>query len=198
MRGLICIPNTGTVSIQFMQAFMAMEKPEGTEISYLESIIIHIAREHFAKIAVEEGYDWVFFLDSDMIPAPNVLTKLLAADADIISAPCFKRIVPHDACFYKMLDVINDKVCLVGFSEWPQEVFECEAVGAACLLIRTRALKQIEPPWFAPLYNTGEDISFCIRAKKNGLKIQIEPSARVGHLSTQPVYEEHMKGWQRW
>lgn len=198
MRGLICIPHTGTVSVQFMQAFMAMVKPEGTDVKYIESIIIHIAREHFADIAVREGYDWVFFLDSDMLPEPRALLKLLAHDKDIVSAPCFKRMPPHEVCFYKTLDIINEKVCLVGFDQWPTDLFEAEAVGAACLLIRTRALKQMDLPRFAPMYNTGEDIAFCIRAKREGLKIHVDPLVRCGHLSTQAVYEEHNKGWQRW
>lgn len=198
MKGMICVPHCGTVSAQFLQAFVNLQKPEHTDIRYMDSVIIHIAREYFAEAAVKEGYDWVFFLDSDMIPEPRIIEKMISSEKDIVSAPCFKKYPPHETCFYKYLDIVNEKVCLVGYDVWPNEPFEVEAVGAACLFITTKALKQMPYPRFSPLYNTGEDIAFCIRAKREGLKLWVDPLLRCGHLSVQPVYEEHNKGWQRW
>ena len=50
--------------------------------------------------------------------------------------------------------------------------------------------------WFSPLYNSGEDLSFCYRAKELGYEIWCDSRVKCGHMSHQMITEDFYKAFK--
>jgi GT2 family glycosyltransferase len=110
----------------------------------------------------------------------QVLERLLSHNKDIVGANYNRRSYPSQS-----LTLFK---CLAGTyynKELPKTLFECDAIGTGCLLIKADVFKKISKPWFfygAEDRMIGEDIYFCEKAKEAGFKIWCDPNLEVGHL----------------
>ena len=50
---------------------------------------------------------------------------------------------------------------------------------------------------FSPIGRTGEDISFCWRARQCGYKLMADPSIKLGHYSQQVVTRQFYEAFRR-
>jgi hypothetical protein len=70
-------------------------------------------------------------------------------------------------------------------------LIEVDATGTGCLLFDMDVFLKTDKPWFAFSVHdnkpVGEDIYFCSKARENGVKIHIDTSIEVGHLTTMEV-----------
>ncbi len=158
---------------------------------------IDVSRDHLVKKALEEKVNFVFFLDTDVLPHPQTLVRLLASNLPIISGLYWtKAKLP---CAYKFTKDPNhaggfdpnhvESMDPATFSPRPMEV---DAVGAGCLLIDARVFNIIPEPWFqwnmlpwVPQEESAghsEDINFCLKAKQYGFPIYLDAGARCKHL----------------
>ena len=76
MRTLIAVPCMDTVHTLFFSSMMNLHKPEGTEIAISCSSLVYTARNNLAKKAIDEGFDRVLWLDSDMVFDADLLDRL--------------------------------------------------------------------------------------------------------------------------
>jgi hypothetical protein len=75
--------------------------------------------------------------------------------------------------------------------------FTVDYTGFGWVLIKKGVFENLEYPWFAPQMQVfesgevqdmcGEDVSFCLDAKKQGLEIWCDPKIRVGHEKTRII-----------
>lgn len=193
-KGLIGIPHTGQFPAAFVEHFFQLRGlGQLAQYALMGQAQIFSAREVFANKVVKEGYDWLLFVDSDMIVPHDLLEKWTPKiqARGIIAAPCFKRFPPHDPCFYETAKMEPNGMHSTVFKAWPKEkLFEAGAVGAACMMISRETLQKITVPRFYPWPTAGEDITFCVKAREAGCKIWIDPTVRVGHIAANPIYEE--------
>ena len=87
------------------------------------------------------------------------------------------------------------------FDDYPEgELFEVDGAGMAAMLIRATVLKEIfetQKALFAPIPGYGEDVSFCLRARKAGFTIWCDSRVKVGHIATTIVTDETFKAWKK-
>lgn len=149
------------------------------------------ARNMGCRAAIDNGFEWLFFLDDDVIPPPDVLPRLMAHKVDIVSGVYFRRNEPIVPCMQK-LDKDGNPTWITSFS-WPG-LIEVDHVGAGCLLIHRRVLEAMKSdaprPWFEWLCDhgnlkktemTSEDFTFCRRARQAGFKIHVDTSVHCVH-----------------
>lgn len=109
----------------------------------------------------------------------------------------------------KTKDVVTG-VCVMGFPGFPpalfklenesyritkpqNEIFEVDACGAAFLGISSQVIKTLTEP-FTPVFDEkwgqsfGEDVSFCINARREGFKVWCDPLLHIGHIKTEAKY----------
>lgn len=186
-RILIAIPSMDMVAAKFAESLARLEKEGTCEIVFISNSLIYDARNSLARHAVRTGADYILFLDSDMVFNPDILKNLLAEDKDILTGLYFKRAAPFTPVIYKKAEEKADLSAETEiFTDYPKNsLFEVEACGFGCCLIKTEVLLKIaleQGDWFTPLKHFGEDLAFCIRARRSGYKIFCDSRQKLGHV----------------
>ncbi len=198
----IGIPHTGLFHWQVLGSLLSLQLPKDTKIKYhlVGSCLIYEAREGIINFALKNECNYVLFLDSDMVLPSNALLKMVHAlnttEANIITGTAFKRTPPFQPCFYTKLSYNPKemKPILESPVEFPKTgLIPLQGLGMACCMMKTSIFKNIEKPYFFPLPNLGEDLTFCLKAKQKNIKMYVDLSIDVGHVTTMPVKQEHYR-----
>ena len=143
-------------------------------------------------------YDYIMWIDSDIVFTPEHFFKLLNHDKDIVSG----------------LYMMNDNVHYATVEDWDEEfykerghfqflnremvaqkkeLFPVDYTGFGWMLIKNGVFESLEYPWFQPMWTeyekdgkvirdfTMEDVSFCKMIKAKGYDVLIDPEVIVGH-----------------
>ena len=145
----------------------------------------------------EVDYDYIMWIDSDIVFLPDDFFQLLAHQKDIASGLYsmeggrgFACVKDWDEVFYEKAGHFNFLTSqdIAGKSE----LFPVNYVGMGWMLVKKGVFEKIKYPWFEPLRKkigsstefTTEDVTFCHKAKDAGFQINIDPSIVVGHEKT--------------
>ena len=192
IKTLIAIPAMQTVPTKFLRSLESLRRLPDTYTSVSECTLIHDARNEFASIAIQNGFDRVLWLDSDMVFEPDTLERMSALmdagpDMDMVCGLYFTRTLPTKPVIYKSMPENEDGfLILEQYTDYPRDaLFRIEACGFGCVLTTVRLLKRAwdkyGPP-FSYYRNVGEDMSFCCRVRDLGVDIWCDSSIRVGHV----------------
>lgn len=185
----------------FYASLSGLQRPAGDIISVFAcSAVISQNRNNITQEALNQDADWVLYLDDDHILRGNTLTRLLAADKDVISAHYCQRQQPFNPV---LMDVeLPDRTYLwKQLSPKEHGITEVKAVGAGCLLVKRAVLEALKPPyWTLGQINPaswGDDLDFCTRVRAAGFKIYCDLDAHIGHIMTGVVWPERdeKSGW---
>lgn len=150
------------------------------------------ARNQLAQLSIDEGYQYLWFMDDDHAFAPDLLKRLVATQKlvgnEIINPVCLARIAPFPLVTYeRKLDDGSAYLPLDIEHHGPADVVQLEAGGAAGMLIPTGVFRRMPGPWFE-YSDRSEDILFCEKAKACGFGIYADLGARLGHITTAVVW----------
>ena len=166
-------------------------------------MFIPYAREQLAEGALESGCDYLFMIDDDMLSPPDLFYRLAVHDKDIVAALAFTRNPDHKPVIYETIEGVDPVTAAYGFTRfinnYPRNTLvECDAVGFGAVLIKTDVLRKVKRPWFFGMERTGEDITFCNKAKKAGFGVWMDTSIKLGHLGTPSIItEEYSDAWNK-
>jgi len=204
MKTLIAIPCMDTVQTQFTRCLVDLTRtaPPDTSVCFKQSSLIYDSRNLLALTAIENNYDRVLWLDSDMIFPTDVLTRLhsdMDKGYDMVSGLYVKRggnIIP---VLWKQIDPPekhnNDiRKCIIDYLDYPQNtLFDIAGSGFGCVMTSVKLLKDIFDkygPAFSPFVWAGEDISFCYRAGLIGARIACDTTFKLGHIGNVTFTED--------
>ena len=205
MKTLIAIPCMDYIEADFVECLTNLRPVGDIEVKYMKASLVYDARNQITRYALEKGgFDYILWLDSDMTFDPDLMEKLIA---DIegkedgvrkmaVTGLCFGRRPPFKPCIYSRLDIqTNGKmvnpVCENWFDYPRDSVFEVDACGFACLLMRMEMLEAMGiygVPFF-PVGGLGEDLTFCWRARKLDMKFHCDSRLKIGHIMRVSVDE---------
>ena len=205
MRTLIAIPCMDTVQTEFASSLIHMRTAGTVQTVFMPCSLIYKSRNDLADIAVQEGADYVLWLDSDMVFPTDLLIDLLAdmEGRDIVTTVCHMRRPPFRPVLYSKLRAgMSPKDNeYAHFDDYPRDrIFEVEGCGMACTMMRTDVLKTVAEKcheWFAPLPGYGEDLAFCIRARECGFKIHCDPKLQIGHKAATIVTDDTFQAYRK-
>ena len=197
MKTLIAIPCMDMVHTDFMRSCLGMKLEGEVQYTFSQASLIYDGRNTLAKIAVNNGFDRVLWLDSDMQFGPD-LFRALSADLDegreIVSALYFSRKPPIKPVAYKTCRInaagIPEAESFRDFP--PAEIFPVAACGFGAVMMTTELLRRVQDRFglpFSPAYGFGEDLSFCMRVSELGETVWCDSRIRPGHVGT-CVYDE--------
>lgn len=142
-----------------------------------------------AEITLEKEFDYLLFLDDDvLIPHKDSLQKLIAADGDIVCGDVLIRGYPFDHMVFRYDGPESRN--LKPISEYPPEEIEIspvipvDAVGFSYCLIKASLLQRMPKPFFVTGPMNTEDIYFCLKAKKflPETTIKVDTSVTCAHI----------------
>jgi hypothetical protein len=144
-------------------------------------------------------YDYIMWIDSDIVFTPEHFFKLLNHDKDIVSG----------------LYMMNDNVHYATVEDWDDnhfiekghfqflnremvqakqgKLFTVDYTGFGWMLTKKGVFESLEYPWFQPMWTeyeidgklirdfTMEDVAFCKMIKAKGYDVLIDPEVIVGH-----------------
>ena len=176
---------------------LKLKRPKDAIIHWAvtEDSLVYHARNMFVEKAINNEYDYIFMVDSDMVLTEDTLIRLLEHNKDIVSGLCFKRRFPYEPACLSVCRIENNVPVFEAMSQWnSNELKEVEGVGSACVLIKTDVFKALgEINWYMPTLEFSEDYSFCLRAREQGYPIFVDTSLVIGHIGEQVFGEEHYK-----
>jgi GT2 family glycosyltransferase len=198
MKTLIAIPCMDTMEADFVESLVNLRPVGEIEVRLLKASLVYDARNQITKYAIEKGgFDYILWLDSDMTFEPDLMERLIA---DIegtedgirkmaVTGLCFGRRPPFKPCIYSELEVKQEGNLITphagNYWEYPRDsVFEVEACGFACVLMRMEMLEAMGiygVPFF-PVAGLGEDLTFCWRARKLDMKFYCDSRLKIGHI----------------
>lgn len=205
MKTLIAIPCMDTMPTGFVQSLLYLEKGQDVSVCFKANSLVYDSRNLLSLSAIEEGFDRVLWLDSDMMFTKDTMNILMRdmdnLNAEMVTGVYFKRRPPYSPVIYDELDEpgIDGTGSVVGrihtYDNYPENaVFPVKGCGFGCCLMTTKLLKHVWDefgPAFSPYPWAGEDISFCHRANELGHTIYCDSNIACGHIGTF-VYTEQM------
>jgi len=152
--------------------------------------LVQRARNDLVKLAIEEKFDYLIFIDSDQEWNPEWIFKLITYKEDVIGATVVKK--SDNIAF-------NVKALKDGLKQQQNGLIEVECVGTGFLKISKKALQKV---WdISPEYkNEGktcrmvfdvqlvdgelisEDNVFCQKWRKLSNKVFIDPNMTCNHI----------------
>lgn len=212
MKILFCLPGR-SYSGQFLQCWtdlMGYCYRQGYTIIYNQkySCNIYYARNMCLNGNILDGenqkpfggrlsYDYMMWLDSDIIFKPQQFQKLLDHKEDIISGLYKMEGGTHYATVpywdedyfqqngnFQFMDEEMLEECKSKYDKFPVSY-----TGFGFILVKYGVFENIKYPWFRPEYIdirgskdfTMEDVSWCREVTKLGYKVMIDPNVVVGH-----------------
>lgn len=165
-------------------------------------ILTPYAREQIGRYAIDNNIDYVFMVDDDMLCPPDLFYKLVRHDKDVVGALAFSRNAGpsgnHFPVIYEAIEGM-DKVTKTPYyftryvANYPRNTLvECDAIGFGAVLIKTDVLKAIPEPRFMGMEGVGEDVTLCLKAKKQGFRVFMDTSVKLGHLSDPVIVTEEL------
>lgn len=187
MKTLIAIPTSRDIEIQCAASIIGMEREGRIGVFCPQSYSIDASRNLIVEHALEIGYDYIMWIDSDMILPRNTLTTLMSHDKDIVSGVyAYKILGGKNAVAKRFKKDVNDTYEDIPLKEIreKEKLIEIDGVGFGCVLTKVDVFRNIKKPWFKYSPKMGEDIYFCRKAQKAGYKIYLDTSILCGHVGS--------------
>ncbi len=169
------------------------------------------------KKAIEDHYDYLFLVDSDLILHPKTIDYLIQANKDIISEVFWTNWQPNTQkqpqvwVFdeYKQWEQhsgekLSDDEILVRYQQFIRKmqtpgVYEVGGLGACTLINRKALLAGVSFKQIKNLSFWGEDRHFCVRAVALGLALHVDTHVPPLHLyrdSDLELIDDYKKRWE--
>ena len=139
-------------------------------------------------------YDYIMWIDSDILFTPEQFVRLLNHNQDIVSGIyCMEggqylaTVKDWDEEYFKQNGCF--KFITLKEIEGQKDLIGVSYTGMGFMLVKKGVFESMEYPWFKPIEKqigdmvdfTMEDVSFCLRVKKKGYRVFVDPCVRVGH-----------------
>lgn len=205
MKTMIAIPCLDKIDTEFVRSLVELE-PEGEIIHrFISCSLVYKSRNDLAMMALKENPDFVLWLDSDMVFPPETLRDMLKSieGKEMLTGVCHMRTPPYEPVLFKTLrsGLTPEEDETEKWTDYPKDTpFRMDGCGFGCVLMRTGVIRDVffhNGNCFEPLPGYGEDLSFCIRARKLGHEIWCDPKIQIGHRATTVVTAETYDAWRR-
>jgi hypothetical protein len=179
----------------FYDYFNMLEKPLGTIITFAHGQSPARNRNLIIQQALENNCTHILFIDDDTAFRPDLLSRLIAHNVDIVTGLYLMRNYPHKPIIFDSADA--EGRCLHSWL-FPHKtgLIKIVAAGLGCCLIKTDVFRKMQQPWI----RLGElekdhwcdDIGFFRRVRQEipNIEVYCDTDTRVGHIASMVVWPD--------
>ena len=179
---------------------MNLQLPPYTRVQWQKGVPIDVSRNTLVRSAQEHKANYIFFLDSDVIPPPDIVQVLMAWKLPIISGVYWSK-----KGYPAVWETHPSGKGFTPIKNLPKRgLTEVAATSMGCSLIDMRVFSCMPDPWFewglrdprkeGEGGGHSEDLTFCARATQHGFKLFVDPELRCLH---ETVLEVDVEGGTR-
>lgn len=211
---VLCLPGntySGTFMTSLLELVFHIQRNGGrVQISQQYSSMVNFARCKVAGADVTRGkhqspfggmpYDYMLWIDSDIVFNTQKFDKLLSMDCEVASGWYSQ---PGGST--PVVETMDDdyfrehgtyRFITADEMEQRKFAFKADYIGFGWVLVKQGVFERMEYPWFAPkLQDLGnglqdmcsEDVAWCLDAHKLEIDIYVDPQVRVGHEKIQII-----------
>jgi glycosyltransferase involved in cell wall biosynthesis/GT2 family glycosyltransferase len=183
---LIATPTDKYIEAETFRSIYNLKIPKNVNVdfNYFFGYRIDQIRNLIAHVAIRDKYDYVLFLDSDIIMPKDTLNKMLELQKEIVTGIYVQR-NPNK----KITEVhMNGKnITDLEFFKGKKYI-EADSSGFGCILVKTKVLEEVGYPQFEyhpalTIEDTfSEDADFCVKARKLGYTINVLTDLHFDHI----------------
>ena len=167
-----------------------------------DNLMLKVAnyKNSIINYAIEKNYDYLFFVDSDLILSPNLIEHLMSENKDIVSEifwsqwhndsplePNVWLFDEYDLVPKRLGEKLSEKEMGIRQIKFLNQLripglYEVGGLGACTLICRAALIKGVS---FEPIKNLtihGEDRFFCIRAAVLGIELFVDTHYPAYHI----------------
>ena len=208
LRILLGIASGGQPTRPFLESLGRLQLPPGAaplERSVAFGNFIPGQRELIMRDAIEGGFDYLLFVDDDIVLPEHALVSMVAlAEADPRTAVVGGLYYTRDSSRPVIVDDWSSddtsSAHIPAFTTTSQD--PVDGVGFGCALLRVAVARDLAPPYF-PVHvyverrsrrvrQCDEDYRYCERVRQAGFRVRLDGRVRCEHYdrgsdSTAPV-----------
>ena len=167
------------------------------------------ARNHIVESAINANVEYLFFLDDDVLPPPNIFVKMLSYHKDIVSAlyctkskPAYPLVFTESGagCYtdWELGEIVKVWGCGLGATLIDMKVFTEDKIEKP--YFKSTKLEAVKDPqtleWF---YKTGtEDLYFYDKVEKAGYDVYVDTSIQCMHFDRRSNMQFPIDGFEKW
>ena len=182
-----------------MSAYDAKHRDGELGVYTVNGTLIFDQRQKLAKAALDDGCDYVLWIDSDMRFPKNTIERLLKHDKPICGVNATTRTIPVKATAKYLKIDLEEKTntWLQVSSKGKTGIERVASIGCGVMLVKREVFEKTPEPWFW-FYQLpgekvlGEDVHFCIAAQDAGFETWVDHglSNEIGHVG------DYTFGWK--
>jgi hypothetical protein len=160
-------------------------KPPNTTTTFDSTMPLSTNRNKSVARALDEGADYLMFIDHDQILRPDTVVHLWKYNLPVVGGLYFERGYPHLPLIYNFSQ--EGKTIRVQH-DYPKGLIKCDVLGMGCSLWRTDVFRQFPAPWFTYERENGggewgtEDIAVFTKLKQLNIPVHVDTEHTVGHV----------------
>jgi len=193
----LCIPNRGGTELSLEWALYTLrqlELPTGSQILTSRGCPVDVARNLLVQRALDDGFDWIGFLDTDVECPANAFTRLLAHRkpfmAGLYRAKKDEREDGKSLWAAWLFD--EDKNGYMPIANWDGDgIMKVDVIASGLMLIHRSVFDAVGFPWFKWTRDTelagsgcglSEDFNFSEKVNAAGFDIIIDTAVQAAHI----------------
>lgn len=191
-RILIAIPSNKLIEAETFKSIYDLVVPEGYEtvFQYFWGYQVEQVRNLIAHWTVQNGFDYLFAVDSDISFPPDTLAKLLSHDKDIVSGVYIQRIPGTHTIEIMRANEFGGVTHVDWNTIKGQGLVPIDGCGFGCALVKAEVFRGVPYPQY--VYKSAidhkdtisEDVYFCMRARENGFTLWCDTSVICEHTGS--------------
>jgi len=198
-RVAVCIPSRGEMEIGTafdlanMIKFDAKHRKGDTALYTVNGTLIFDQREKLVREAINDGADYILWIDADMRFPKDTIKRLMAHNKDIVGVNATTRSIPVRSTAKNLVADMENRV-----NHWIQVssknktgLEKVTSLGCGVLMVKAEVYKKTPQPWFwfemLPVDKLlGEDVYFCVKAYDAGFDTWVDHglSNEIGHIGS--------------
>ena len=201
VRILLGIASGGAPTRPFLNSLAALRLPAGAhplERSVVQGNFIPAQRELIMRDAIDGSYDYLFFVDDDIVLPPDALERLAQTaetepNVAVAGGLYYSRDSARPITVANWNSADTSSAHIPAFSS--QSAVAVDGVGFGCALLRVAVARTLEAPYFPAhifieraarrVWQCDEDYRYCERVRMAGYRVMLDGRVRCEHYDRQ-------------